>query len=107
MSATPIDIPSWVKAIALLAIFGAGVAVGDSYSDAIWAKKWAERNAVESDSSRVASESARDAEHKDQAVASEAAEQHRNGEQDGKTTTDSTVAGLHDGTVRVRERFTC
>lgn len=103
----PVEIPAWVKAIALLAIFGAGITVGHSYTDAIWAKKWAERNAAESDASRVASENAREVEHNDQAVASDAAEQHRKGEQDGKATTDGTITGLHDGTVRVRERFTC
>lgn len=103
----PTEIPSWVKAAALLAIFAAGAVAGDSYSDAMWAKKWADRNAVEATTSREASEDAREIEHKDQAVASEAAEQHRKGEQDGKATTDGTITGLHDGTVRVRERFTC
>lgn len=107
MSATPIEVPSWVKAIALLAIFGAGVAVGDSYSDALWAKKWSERNAAEANGSREASETAREVEHNDQATASKAADEHRKEERDGKATTDSTIAGIHDGSIRVRERFTC
>lgn len=103
----PIEIPAWVKAIALLAIFGAGVAVGHSYSDAVWAKKWADRNAEEANGSREASEQAREVEQNDKAEADKAANQYRKEEQDGQATTDSTIAGIHDGSIRVRERFTC
>lgn len=97
----------WRVVLALLAVFSAGVYVGSDYQDNVWAKKWSDRNATEAEASRVASEEARTAEHSDQEVASTTADTHWKEEQNGKATTDSTLAGLHDGTLRVREQLTC
>ncbi|WP_423842048.1 DUF2514 family protein [Aeromonas hydrophila] len=101
------DYSPWLKVTALLLAFVAGAFVGSDYQDAVWAKRWSDRNATESNQSRVASESARAAEHGDQKVASATAETHRKEEQDGKATTDRTLAELNNGTLRVRERLTC
>lgn len=97
----------WRVALVFAAVFAAGAFVGSDYQDNVWAKKWSDRNATEANASRVASEEARTAEHGDQQVASTTADTHRKEEQDGKATTDSTLAGLHDGTLRVREQLTC
>lgn len=98
---------SWAKVVAVLAIFGAGVMAGDHYRDAKWTERWLTRNAEDAERGLEDSEGARAVEHQDNAAALAAADTHRKDEKDAQATTESTIAGIHDGTLRVREQLTC